>query len=193
MRTQLKVIKADGSVEEYLHTKIIGAIANALAEIECGDILVAEELAEAITYYLYHKQNNRTITSDEIFSVIKAVLAGTGYETAALVLNEYNLQRRLKRNRLEVISTDICKLADMDLLCEAQANCKKTCWDKSKIVSDLVTAHGLDRNTARMIAGMVEHKVLNMTISVIPTSLIKQLVYNDTAAVLRAQRQLQMA
>lgn len=193
MRTQLKVIKADGSVEEYLHTKIIGAIANALAEIECGDILVAEELAEAITYYLYHKQNNRTITSDEIFSVIKAVLTGTGYENAALVLNEYNLQRRLKRNRLEVVSTDICQLANTDLLCDVQANCKKTCWDKSRIVSDLITTHNLDRNTARMIAGMVEHKVLNMTISVIPTSLIKQLVYNDTAAVLRAQRQLQMA
>ncbi len=28
---QLKVIKSDGSIEEYLHTKVIGTFGNALA------------------------------------------------------------------------------------------------------------------------------------------------------------------
>jgi len=46
--------------------------------------------------------------------------------------------------------------------------------------------------TARTIASMVEEKVLNMGITSVPVSLIKQLVWNDAALVLRAERQLQM-
>ena len=38
IRTQLKVIKADGSVEEYLHTKVMGSINNALGEIDQPNI-----------------------------------------------------------------------------------------------------------------------------------------------------------
>jgi len=38
---------------------------------------------------------------------------------------------------------------------------------------------------------MVEEKIFNMGISLVPSSLIKQLVLGDTATVLRAQQQLQ--
>jgi len=192
MQSQLKVIKTDGSIEEYLHTKIIGTIANALSEVGADDMTVAEQLAEVVTYYLYHKKSRRDVTSDEIFSVVKAVLADTGYEEAAIALNEHRFERRLKRGRLEVISFDICRLADAQLLCETHESCHKSGWDKSRIVDDLVTEHGLSKRTARMIAGMVEQKILNMPITRVPTSLIKQLVCNDTAAILHAQRQLQM-
>ena len=55
---QLKVRKEDGSVEEYLHTKVMGAISNALASAGEADIFVAEQLAEVVTYYLYQQQNH---------------------------------------------------------------------------------------------------------------------------------------
>ena len=41
---QLKVIKADGSSEQYLHTKVIGAVSNALAQADYSDIRLAELL-----------------------------------------------------------------------------------------------------------------------------------------------------
>jgi hypothetical protein len=40
---------------------------------------------------------------------------------------------------------------------------------------------------------MVEEKVFNMGLPVVPAGLVKQLVLNDAAAVLRAQNQLQPA
>ncbi len=188
---QLKVIKTDGSVEEYLHTKIIGTISNALGRIGWPDIYVAEELAEVVTFYLYKRQHRRTATSSEIFSIIKAVLTATKYEDAAVALSEHHFERKLKRSRIEVVSIDIEELADAERLCRTEHLDSRSRWDKSSIVKDLVEKHDVSRQTARMIASMVEEKIFNMGLTLVPASLIKQLVLGDAAAVLRAQRQLQ--
>jgi transcriptional regulator NrdR family protein len=191
MQTQLKVIKEDGSVEEYLHTKVIGTISNALGEIGQPDICIAEQLAEVVTYFLYHRQSRRRVISNEVFSMIKAVLTATGYEDAAIALSEHHFERKLKRSRIEVVSVDIQELTDAELLDGAGQSGSRCRWDKSRIVQDLVTKYGLCRQTARTIASMVEEKIFNMGITVVSASLIKQLVIGDAAAVLRAQRQLQ--
>ncbi|MHC4175721.1 MAG: hypothetical protein ACYST5_22650 [Planctomycetota bacterium] len=191
MQTQLKVIKEDGSVEEYLHTKVIGVISNALGEIGQADICVAEQLAEVVTYFLYHRQSRRSVTSNEVFSIIKAVLTATSYEDAAIVLSEHHFERKLKRSRIEVVSIDIQELTDAELLAGAEQSGGRCRWDKSRIVEDLVTKYGLCQQTARTIASMVEEKIFSMGITLVPASLIRQLVLGDTAAVLRAQRQLQ--
>lgn len=188
---QLKVIKADGSVEEYLHTKVIGTISCALAEVGQADTYIAEHLAEVVTYFLYHKQKRCTVTSSEIFSIIEAVLTATKYEDAAVALSEHHFDRRLKRARTEVISIDIQQLSDVEMLCKADESIGRCRWDKSRIVSDLMTKNGLSRQIARTIASMVEEKVFNMGLTLVPASLIKQLVLGDTAAVLRAERSLQ--
>jgi hypothetical protein len=41
-----------------------------------------------------------------------------------------------------------------------------------------------------MIASMVEEKIFSMGVTLVPASLVKQLVLGDTATVLRAERQL---
>ena len=189
---QVKVIKADGAVEEYLHTKVIGTINSALGRIGQADMCVAEELAEVVTYYLYHRQDQHNVTSNEVFSVIKAVLTATGYEEAAIALSEHHFERKLKRSRVEVSSIDIQELADAELLCNAEGLAGRCRWDKSRIVNDLVTKHSVSLQTARTIASMVEEKIFSMGITLVPASLIKQLVLGDAAAVLQAQRQLQI-
>ena len=188
---QLKVIKADGSAEEYLHTKVIGTISNALSRIGQADICIAEELAEVVTYFLYHKQKPLIVTSNEIFSIIEAILTTTGYEEAAVALSEHHFERRLKRSRIEVVSADIQQLSDAELLGKIEEFGSRSRWDKSIIIEDLVTKHNLCRQTARMIASMVEEKIFNIGITQLPASLVKQLVLGDAAAVLRAERQLQ--
>jgi transcriptional regulator NrdR family protein len=191
MKWQLKVIKADGSVEQYLHTKVIGAISNALGGIGQPDICVAEQLADVVTYFLYHTQNRRAVTTNEIFSIIKVVLTTTGHEQAAIAMSEHHFERKLRRCRVEVISVDIQELADVELLAGDVESGVRFRWDKSRIVNDLVTKHNFSRQTARMIASMVEEKIFSMGVTLVPASLIKQLVLGDTASVLRAQRQLQ--
>ena len=191
MQTQLKVIKEDGTVEEYLHTKVMGTISNALASAGQADMYVAEQLAEVVTYFLYHRQGNRDATSSEIFSMIKAVLTATQYDDAAIALTENHFQRRLKRSRTQVVLIDIQQLTDAELLTRSEEIDGKSRWDKSRIVRDLVTEHDIRRQTARTIASMVEEKIFRIGITLVPGSLIKQLVLGDAAAILRAQQQLQ--
>jgi transcriptional regulator NrdR family protein len=188
---QLRVIKADGSVEEYFHTKVIGAISKAFDRTGQTDIGIAEELADVVTYFLYHKQRHRTVTSDEIFSIIQAVLTAVGYDEAAIALSEYRFERRLRRCRVEVVSADIRELSDAEVFCGTASSGGRSRWDKSRIVAELMTKHGLGRQAARTAASMAEEKILNMGIALVPSSLVKQLVLGETAAVLQAQRELE--
>jgi transcriptional regulator NrdR family protein len=171
---QLKVIKADGSIEEYLHTKIIGTIASALSESGHDSSFTAEQLAEAITYYLYNNNSGSAVSSSEIYSIIQAMLSTTGYDDAALVLNNYHFTRELMRHRIEV--------TDMEG--------GRTNWNKSQIVNDLVEGGNMARATARTIASMVEEKVLRIGISKVPKSLVRELVEIETKAILDAAEQL---
>jgi transcriptional regulator NrdR family protein len=191
-KSQLKVIKSDGGEEEYFHTKVIGTISNALNNATLADVYIAEQLADVVTYYLYQQSNRRIVTSNEILSVIKAVLTATGYDDAAVKLSEYHFERKIKRSRVEVISIDIGELTDARQLTGAKESGARYRWDKSRIADELVAKNDLSRHTARAIASMVEDKIFNMGISLVPTSLIKQLVLNETASVLQAEEQLQM-
>ncbi len=188
---QLKVVKADGSVEGYLHTKVLGTMSHALGRIANSDVNVAEPLTEVVTYYLYHEKKSSQITSSDIFSIITAVLTAAGYEEAAIILSEHHFERRLKRRRIEVAGVDIEELADAQLLCEAEGPAGRAQWDKSRIVEDLMIRHNLSQQMARTIASMVEEKVFRMDIRLVPISLIRQLVLGDTATLLHAERQLQ--
>ena len=194
MQTQLKVIKTDGSIEEYLHTKVLGTISNALAGTGHADVYMAEQFAEVVTYYLYHQESRRSVASMEILSVIKAVLTSTDYEEAAAALSEHHLERRLKRSRIEVIPVDICGMTDAEMFArngQSDSDVHRDRWDKSRIVTDLVEKYNICRHTARTIASMVEEKIFNMGITRVSGSLIKQLVLGDAAAVLHAEQQLQ--
>jgi len=192
-QTRLRVVKADGSVEQYFHTKVLGTICNALAGAGQADVACAENLAEAVTYFLYHRDNGTAVTSCEILSIIKAVLSATGYEEAASTLSDHHHHRRVKRRRVEVLCINIEKLSDAEMLYGLAKPVPRKAWDKSRIASDLVDKHKIPRMTARAVASMVEEKILNMGLNLIPASLIKQLVFSDTAALLHAQRQLQTA
>ena len=176
---ELTVVKADGTTEQYIHTKVVASLANAFASSGVPDIYAAEELAQAVTFFLYQNYSPRAVNSGEIFSIIQAVLAGAGFEDAAVALTEHHFQRKLRRSRVEVAASNA-----------SSARCR---WDKSRIVEDLVAAEHLDRPTARIIASMVEEKVLNMGMSLVSSALVKQLVLSDAAAVIYAQQQLQMA
>ncbi len=193
VRSQLHVVKADGNIEEYVHTKVIGTISIGLSQTEMDNVYMAEQLADVVTYYLYHQESTHSVTSSEIFSVIIAVLTETGYEDAAEALSEYHFKRKFKRLRTEVIPIDIQGITDAQALSETEQPNGGSRWDKSIIVSSLIREYGFDVPAARMIASMVEDRIFSMGITTVPTSLIKQIVLSEAALVMRAQRQLQTA
>ena len=188
---RLRVIKADGGAEEYLHTKVIGTIGNVLSAVGQADIHTAEQLAEVVTYYLYHRENSRVVTSGEILSIVQAVLATTGHEAAATGLSEHHFERKLNRSRTEVVSVDGPHPANEEAIDGFGLSDNRSRWDKSRIVEHLTTKHDISRQTARTIASMVEEQVFKMGITAVPAGLLKQLVLGDTTTVLRAERELQ--
>jgi len=191
MEKQLRVIKADGTVEAYLHTKVVGAMNNALSAAGRPDITLAERFAEVVTYYLYRKSDHRTVSSNEIFGIVKAVLVATGNEDAAMILSDHAIERRLKRARVEVLAIDMQGFTDVERLHRTKHVPDRMPWDKTRIVQDLTAQAGLPYHTARAVASMVEERVLNMGMTALPLSLVKQLVLGETAAALRAQQELQ--
>jgi len=186
---QLQVIKADHSREKYLHTKVVGTINKALSRVECADLYETEQLSEVVTYYLHKDPASKRVSAGEIFTIIKAVLASTGHEEAAAVLNDYHFNRKMGRAR--VVGIDIQQLCDAHVLCNGDNLVQSCQWNKSVIVADLIEEHKLDRQTARVIASMVEEKILAMKLTRIPVSLVRQLVLSDTASILQAENQLQ--
>ena len=191
MKRQLQVIKADGTTEAYLHTKVIGTINSALTDVGQGDVLFAEDLAEVVTFYLYNKFGRRAVNSNEIYSMIKAVLAATGHEEAALALTQHTSERRLKRNRIEVLALNMSEFADAQKFYDMRQSPARSPWNKAQIVLDLTSRFGVSYHTARAVASTVEERILRMEMATVPLSLIKQLVLRETAAMLQAERELQ--
>ena len=182
MRKQLQVIKTDGTTEEYIHTKVIGTINNALSAAGRPDMAMAEDLAEVVTYYLYHKQEQRQVSSSEILAMIKAVLVSTGFEAAAVALGEHAIERRLKRARApEILAVDVQDFADVERLYRTRQPPARIPWDKGRIIEELTGESGLSRQTARVVASTVEERVFNMGMTLVPRSLLKQLVLGEAA------------
>jgi len=193
MDKQLRVVKADSSTEAYLHTKVLGTINNALTAAGRADMMVAERLADVVTFHLYEQTDRHSISSGEIFCMIKVVLASTGCEAAAAALTEHALERRLRRNRTEVIEVDVQNFADIESLCLSDSPPARVPWNKTRIVQDLTARFSLPHQTARAIASTVEERIFSMGLTAVPLSLIKQLVLSETVSALRAERELQTA
>jgi hypothetical protein len=184
---QLKVVKADGTQEEYLHTKVIASFVNALAEPDQNCINLASEFAETVTFYLYDKYPRSCITSNEILSMIIAVLSSTGYGHAAENLAAHHQRRNLLRARVEVIKFDT---QAPSMLRQFEIPDSTDRWNKSRIVKDLRTEYNLDIAAARTIASMVEEKILDSGLRCLTTDFVRFLVISQTQAVLSAQQQL---
>ncbi len=175
---QIRVIKADGQVEPYLHTKVLGTFHNALGLVEDATLFAAEQLAEAVTFYLYQHRPQSTLSSDEIHLMVASVLSATGFANAAEALNRYRLMRQLKRRRIEVIGPSV----EMD---------ETATWNKSRLADSLARKHFIDALTARAIAATVEEKVLAMKVTRLRKPLLNQLILNDVENFLDASRQLE--
>lgn len=97
------------------------------------------------------------------------------------------------RARTEVLAVDMQEFSDAQKLCQTRQPPARTPWDKGQIVHDLTTRFGVRRQTARTVASIVEERVFRMEITMVPLSLLKQLVLGETASMLRAERELQTA
>ena len=158
---QIRILKSDGSTEPYLHTKVLGSLNHALSHAGTECLYAAEQMAEAVTFYLYKQVRHGTLSTDEIHQMILSILTSTGHSRAATALDEHRLRRKLQRRRIEVID-------------DAQRNTPVTArapWDKTHIVKNLMDRRNVDHFLARVVASAVEEKILNMGITKIRKTL----------------------
>lgn len=169
---QIWVTKFDGTVEPYLHTKVLGTLHRAITAVEEDCLETAEILSDAVTYYLYKNQPDGSLNTEQIHQMIVTILKGAGCDTAAHYLSDSRLQRRLQRRRIEVLDSD------------------EPVWTKNRIVQDLITQYGMQRSLARAVAGSVEEKILRMGPTRIRKGMIRHMVLTDMEDMLEANRQL---
>lgn len=177
----IRVMKTDGTAEPCLHTKVLGTFHRALSEAGEPNLYAAEQMTQAVTYYLYSRPHTRTVTTDEIHLMIQSVLQDTGHTSAAEALNQHRIQRKLQRRRIEVIEDT------------PDSNTASAPWNKSAIVGHLVSRYHLSRSLARVIAGQVEETIFRMEIFRVRKGLIRHLVETETEAMLLAEEQLKIS
>jgi hypothetical protein len=187
---QLRVIKADGTEEEYLHTKVIATFINAFAVPAEKNTAIAQQLAEAVTFYLYNKHGSNKIASNEISSIIKAVLSSTGFDNAADFLAEHHQRRNLLRARVQVVKVDMEKISPDTPLLQIDRCGPADPWNKSKIIDNLVNKHNLQPDMARTVASLVEEKILNSGFRLVPAGFIRFLAIWQAQTILSAQQQV---
>jgi len=184
----LRVEKADGSHEVYLHTKVIGAIAAALAEADAYDPHDAEELAEAVRKFIAQRYGNSLVSSDEIYSMVQVALCETGFVQAALALHQHRTHREMARRRVEVVRqttlTEHAAWAQHDL---SHTKTQVLNWNKSVIARDLQKNQSLPPHLARAVAAQVEEKVLRLGTRQLRTALLHELVTDELYLMQQAQ------
>jgi hypothetical protein len=169
---QIQVLKANGSQEPYLHTKVLGTLHKAMALSDPESLEKAQSIADAITYYLYHHGGPHEISTEQIHQLILRALDSTGHEVTAELMDQHRLHRSLQRNRIEVIDGDMIG------------------WNKVFIVSWLIDNYGIDHLMARAIAGTVEEQVMQLGLTRIRKSLVRHLTVTNAEQLLEADRQL---
>lgn len=175
---QLRVIKTNGTTEEYIHTKVLGTFNRAMDDADRTNIFAAEQFAEAVTFHLYHNNDSSTIKSDTIHGIAINVLEQTDYADAALALINHRIQRNIKRTRIEVVNN-------------REKNIATSRWNKSRIVEDLTQKYGLNQNVARAIASSVEEKILKLEMTRVHRNLVEQIVIAETNIMICAEKELE--
>ena len=85
---------------------------------------------------------------------------------------------------------DVLGFADLEQLNRMKQSAARIAWDKSRIVQDLTAESGIPPQLARAVASTVEERIFNMGMTLVPRSLVKQLVLGEAAAMLQAQQEL---
>lgn len=187
---QLRVVKCDGSEELYLHTKVLGTVAAALADAGDLEINVAEELAEAVTTFVRKKYGSARVNAGEVHSMIMVVLSETGFESAALRLHEHRTQRQLQRNRVRVLYEAAPAGGAEAGGRRGEGEYLAVPWNKSEVVKDLEERQSLARPTARTVAAVVEEKILGLGRRYVTAGLVREMVFNELLTMRRATESL---
>lgn len=137
----IRVLKRDGSVEEFNQLKLAGAIWRALAPR--GQYREAVDLSAAIGLYL-ERALWTSVSSAAVFEMTIRVLRRVGMDDAAKSMETFRFSRGRRRRLIKV----------------AHLSGQVTFWQKDWLSRLGAKYWSIARSTARIIAGQVERELL---------------------------------
>jgi len=175
-----KVRKRNGALVPFDKDKIAEAIFSAAKAVGGEDRYLAEQLTEAVAFYLKRK-GNPTPEIEEIQDAVEKVLIETGHAKTAKAFILYRDWRTRVRSILKVRKQkkDSFSSTDLSLMVSTPAEEEISPWDKSKVVEALIKECELAHSVASAIASSVEEKIMKSGFKDISTTLVRELVDNE--------------
>jgi len=181
MNTIDTIVKRDGRAVPFDKQKIADAIFKAAQAVGGEDRALAEELADAVTFFLEKENGPAPPGIEDVQDMVERVLIETGHARTAKAYILYR-DRRSQLRRRTLVRKSVRQRGsstDMLLLVSPATKDEVLPWNRDKIVEALIKEAEVDPNEARKIASSVEKKILDSGIDRISSTLIRELVDNE--------------
>jgi hypothetical protein len=163
----IMLAKRDGTLEPFLPGKLRRVLDLALRAGR-HDPRLADPLIQAVEAHLCCWDEPRPPTTEYVYRCVHTVLRETGLDEVADVLATHRRSRRLKRRSLRVLRPDASGVAAP--------------WRKTTVVEALEKRFELGHAVARIVAGELETRVLNLGYRTISSGLLEELMRNELLA-----------
>lgn len=176
--------KREGQLVEFDKRKIIEAIFAAMLAVGEENKTISEKITNQVIVKLEKRFKDKVPQVEEVQDVVEEVLIREGMVKVAKAYILYRDKRSRIRESLKVRKKveNHESTTDLSLLVSTPTSENIFPWDRQKIIQALVKEAELPLNVSTKIAKAVEKKIVDLSLSEISTSLIRELVDNELFA-----------
>ncbi len=173
--------KREGQLVEFDKKKIIEAIFAAMLAAGEKNKTISEKVTDQVIIKLEKRFKDKVPQVEEVQDVVEEVLIREGMVKVAKAYILYRDKRSRIRESLKVRKKveNHESTTDLSLLVSTPTSENIFPWDRQKIIQALVKEAELPLNVSTKIAKAVEKKIVDLSLSEISTSLIRELVDNE--------------
>jgi anaerobic ribonucleoside-triphosphate reductase len=173
--------KREGELVEFDKKKITDAIFAAMLTVGEENKTVSEKIADQVIITLENRFKDRAPQVEEVQDIVEETLIREGLAKVAKAYILYRDKRRRIRGSLKVRKKikNHKSMTDLSLLVSTPTSENIFPWGRQKIIQALVKEAELPLNVSTKIAKAVEKKIVDLSLSEISTSLIRELVDNE--------------
>jgi transcriptional regulator NrdR family protein len=178
------VRKRDGRIVPFDKRKISEAIFKAAQSVGGQDRYLADDLAEVVRLYLVREYKGDIPSVEDIQDVVERILIKTGHAKTAKSYILYRQKRaRARKIREGIRPEDLSErqqeraesVRGIELPVRRSDN-NISLWDKNRVIAALVKETGISENIAEIIVNEVEEEVIASKVTMLSSSLIRELV-----------------
>jgi len=173
--------KREGQLVEFDKKKITEAIFSAMVTAGEENKTVSEKITDQVIIKLDKRFKDKIPQVEEVQDIVEETLIREGIVKVAKAYILYRDKRRRIRDSLKVRTKikNHKNITDLSLLVSTPTSENIFPWSRQKIIQALVKEAELPLNVSIKIAKAVEKKIVDLSLSEISTSLIRELVDNE--------------